>query len=96
MPPFKARTPETSTSSSITHTSGSENIERKILRLASFMRSPENTDGESNVHTKANPESHNIDVAASEPSKYRINGNGATAAKARCAAKAYLEINLCT
>ena len=80
----------------ITQNSGSENIDRKSLRRASFMRSPEKTEGESNIHINANPLSHSIAVAATDASKNLINGSGATAAKARCAARAYLEMNFCT
>jgi hypothetical protein len=59
------------------------------------MRSPEKTEGESSIHTNAKPVIHSIAVAA-DASKNLINGSGATAAKARCAAKAYLDINFCT
>ena len=60
------------------------------------MRSPEKTEGESNIHTNAKPVIHSIAVAATDISKNLINGSGATAAKARCAARAYFEMNFCT
>lgn len=49
-----------------------------------------------NIHTAANAESQSIAVATTDPLKNPDKDNGATATRAKCAAKAYLAISLCT